>query len=206
MRNELRDEVTDAIKRECADIGFEKRANLFFTKTLTPDTIGVLAFNVTKVGNWLISPSVAVRHQPLEGLLAELAEEKFHPYLSGTLVCPLGGVPPLNDLLWFELTPNTDPLTRISEMMSTVKTAALPWMERHSSLDAFVQDLKTYRFGDRDSVRLRLPLAHYLNNNDAVARTLLIDGLKEIENEGGPVSEKYRRVAERLLTRMIQPQ
>ena len=98
----LQAELMPILKQQCAAIGFEKRAQIYFTRDLTPDTIGVLAF-VFNQRMRIVSLSVAVRHQPLERLLAELAGEDFHPYLSGTLTCPLGHVPPLNELTWYEI-------------------------------------------------------------------------------------------------------
>ena len=63
-------------------------------------------------------------------------------------------------------------------------------------------DLPTYRFADRDSVRLRLPVAYYLKNQVGLAKDLVEAGLREIGNEDEPVSRRFRHVAEALLTRI----
>ncbi len=93
MDKNLRTRVMAAIETECANIGFERRAAIYFTKELTTKTLGGMAFVFGKDEDMLVSPSVVVRHQPLERLVSELTGERFHPYLSGTLACPLGDVP-----------------------------------------------------------------------------------------------------------------
>jgi hypothetical protein len=149
-----------------------------------------------------VGPSVGIRHQPLERLVAELVGEKFHPYLSGTKTCPLGHVPPYKELLWFDFPVDIDVRQRVNEMFTIIKETAIPWMKRHRSLESFIEDLQTYRFASRDSVRVRLPAAYYLNNQYYLARSLVTKGLEEVGEQSGPVSDQYRRFAEALSARL----
>ena len=203
MEQHLRAEVMSAIETECVNIGFKKRASIYFTSEFTPDTIGLLAFVFGKDGDMLVSPSVAVRYQPLERVLAELTGEKFHPYLSGTLACPLCHVPPRDELLWFEFPERVDAPHRVREMVSIIAETAVPWMERHQDLDSFIKDLQIYRFANRDQVRLRLPVAYYLMNEDELARSLVMKGLEEIGDDSDPLSTQYRKFAKALLARLL---
>lgn len=149
----------------------------------------------------LVSPSVAVRYQPLERLVAELTGEKFHPYLSGTLTSPLGNVPPNRELCWFFFPADADPGPPVREMFGIIKGSAVPWMERHRSLESFIDDLKA-NFATGDSKRLRLPAAYYLKGECDLARALVMQGLERIGDGSGPVSTQYRRFAQALLARL----
>jgi hypothetical protein len=202
MEKNLRIELMAAIEVECTNVGFKKRTNNYFTRKLTTDTLGLIAFNFVKDGNMVVVPSVAVRHQPLERLIAELKGEKFHPYLGGTLASPLGHVPPLNKLLWFQFPIDIDPNQRVQELVAVIRDVALPWMERHRNLESFIDDLKDYSFADRDQMRVRRPAAYYLNNQHDIARSYLMEGLEEIGDRSGPVSNQYRHFAEALLARI----
>ena len=150
----------------------------------------------------LVIPSVAIRYQPLELMLAELTGEKFHPYLSGTLTCQLGHVPPRNELLWFEIPPQVNARERVQEMFVIIAESAVPWMERHRDLDSFIEDLQTYRFANRDQVRLRLPVAYYLKGEAELARSLVMKGLEEVGEDSDALSTQYRKFATALLARL----
>jgi hypothetical protein len=203
MNRDLRAEIMTAIEQQCGNVGFRRRASVYFTKSLNADTIGVLAFVPNKDEQILVVPSLAVRYQPLERLVAELTGEKFHPYLSGTLACPLGHVPPLQELLWFYFSADEDPTARLQEMFRIVEQIAIPWMERHPDLDSFIKDLQSgYRFAHRDSVQLRLPAAYYLKKDFSRARSLALKALEEIGEQDGPVSSRYRKFADSLLARL----
>ena len=152
--------------------------------------------------DFFLNPSVAVRHQPFERLLSELTGEKFHPYLSGTLACHLGDVPPLDDLLWFWFPDDIDVEARVQEMFRAVKEVALPWMELHRDLSSFIKDLKDFHFGNPDSKRLRLPLAHFMNGDLETAQSLVTKYLAEIGTDSDPISQRYRMFAENLMARM----
>jgi hypothetical protein len=170
MEKNLRISTMAAIEAECTNIGFKKTDDNYFTRELTVDTLGLLAFNFVKDGNMFVVPSVAVGHQPLQRLIAEVKGEKFNPYFSGTLASQLGSVPPLNELLWFEFPTDIDPKQRVRELFTVIKDVAVPWMERHRSLESFIEDLKDYSFVDRDQMRMRRPAAYYLNNQHDLAR------------------------------------
>jgi hypothetical protein len=196
-------EIMATIESHCAKLGFQRRASVYFTRSLNADTIGVLAFVPNKDEQILVVPSVAVRYQPLERFVAELTGDKFHPYLSGTLACPLGHVPPLQELLWFYFAADEDPTPKLRKMFGIVEQTAIPWMEQHQDLDSFIEDLQSgYRFTNRDSLRLRLPAAYYLRRDFDRARSLVLQGLNEVGHKDGPGPDKYRAFAEALLTRL----
>jgi hypothetical protein len=202
MDKRLRETIMEDIETECSMIGFRKRANSFFTRELSAETVGVLAFVFGKDGDVVVSPSVAIRYQPLERLLADLASEKFHPYLSGTLACPLGEVLPRRELMWYEFPSHVNPRNRVREMIGVISDAAVPWMEKHQDLDSFIEDLGTYRFASRDAVRLRLPTAYYLKKEYEIARSLVMQGLQDVGEGNDPLTVQYRRFAEALLARL----
>jgi hypothetical protein len=200
---QLRAEVLAAIEAECELIGFKKLAYPFFRRQLSADILGGLSFVLDTDGELIVIPSVSVRHQPLERLLAELCGEKFHPYRGGSLACMLGYVPPLDNYIVFEFPSDADVLSRVREMVGIARETALPWMQRHLDLDSFIADLPNYRFALRDSARLRLPVAYYLKGQFDMVRKVVAEGLAEIGDRNGElVAQPYKRFAETLLARL----
>jgi hypothetical protein len=193
----LRAKVWACIEAECGLMGFDKRAQIFFTKRFGAEVLGGLAFVLDIDGELFVNPSAAVRHQPLERLVADLTGKKFHPYLFGTLGGLIGNIPPLNDFIIFEFPDGTDVASRVGEMFSLIRQVVIPWMERHPDLDSFIEDIKTHGYGGREGRYMRRSVAHYMRQEFGLARNLLSEGLELMHDD-----EDFRRFADALLARM----
>jgi hypothetical protein len=201
----LKNELASLIVKECVRLGYSKHAKLIFSKALGGDSLGVLAFGFGFDNGLFIDPSAGIMNRPIELTLAELTGKKVKQYSPLTLGALLGHVPPLHDVLWYRIQAGETPEREVDRMMGAITTFAVPWIDRHTNLDAFIQDLSTGVGTIKQHSRLRLPVAYYLKKDFETTRRLLIDGLHELGSSvTGPVTTEYREFAERLLARLPQ--
>lgn len=147
-----------------------------------------------------MSPSVGVRHEPIERFVAELTAQKT---IGATLASNVGYLTPDHAYLMFTVVEDSNPTARIQELMSIVTEFALPWVNRDEDLDSFIADMAgSYSYMGRDSARLRRPAAYFLKGEFDKVRQLLSDGARGLDGRDGRVAQEYRRFASSLHDRL----
>jgi hypothetical protein len=181
------------------------RAPTAFTKQIGPDVLGVVTLGVVVLddGTVEVDPSSGVRHEPLERLLAELTGQKHHGYLPATIGSAIGYITPAKRFLIFTpFTTSGDPAPDVQHIVETITRYGFRWMEENQSLDALLHGMVDFKYIGRDGARFRVPLIYYLKGEFEATGRSLEEGLAEVGETPGPVSDQFRRFAKALLNRL----
>lgn len=191
--------ITASAKSSFGVFGFKKRSGHIFTLNISDDTIGWLGLNrgILKSEEVIeINPVIGIRHQPTEKLLAEVLEEKFHPYTPPTVSIHLGYVTPKKDYVPWLFPYNKNPEKQIEVLADDVKSYGLPFMQSNKELKALTQAAENQGLGIPEQTKYRLPVMHYLLGNKDHANTLINKELKNEENRKDSAAQYFRRFAE----------
>ena len=203
MVQSLKAELTGLIVEACSALGFKKRKGLYFSRQISPETVGLIAFGFGNDDGLFVDPSAGLIHEPIERLVTELAALPRDPYRV-TLGAYLGNIPPVRGrVLWYRVPEGGTAHDLVDEMMTSVKGIAVPWLEEHTTIDSFIRDLEAGIATLREPARLRLPLAYYLKSEFETARKILQDTLQEMRVKPPKlIVADYPAFAARLLGRM----
>lgn len=173
---------------------------MYFT-SLNQDVIGIV--HLTRVAGrtaiWVdVDATVAVRHQPLEKKLAEIMGEPFRQYDPGTLATHLGYIMPQGRLTTWAFTPETHIPTRLTEMLDAIEEFGLPFMRKHSTLDAIVKSMESGEFTVDILQWFRLPVAYHILGENALAKKFVEERLQEMKNYKFMLEDQFRKFARNL--------
>jgi Tat protein secretion system quality control protein TatD with DNase activity len=188
----------DLLRSPLGEIGFRKRAGGVFTIPLTDTVIGRVGLGwATKgmaAGQALVYPTIGVRHQPLERIVAGLLGEEFHPYDPPTLAAPIGNVMPERRFEQW-LIGGEDSGAQAESMVRAIVEHGLPYMRSHSDPEA----LRAAMEADlRHPLEYRLPVLLALLGEHAAAREAVDRHLAELGDAQNPYAEEYRAFAARF--------
>jgi hypothetical protein len=184
--------------------GRKKRSPISFTRELTPEVTGIvtLGANVYDDATLQIDPSVGVRHERVERLLAELTGQNHRGSLAATIGSAIGYLTPRKQFLIFApFSVEDDPVPGAQQIVATIKRYGFTWMEENQTLDAMMKAMSDFKYVDRWHARFRMPLIQYLLGDYEAARVSVERGLVEIGDSQGPLSDQFKRLAEGLLER-----
>ena len=204
----LADKVAVLAKDRLADLGFKKRAGAIFTKDLDTDVLGWLGFNAATEhlpkGVVEINPVVGVRFQQVERVVADLEGIDFHPYLPATISSPIGYLMPERKYKgWIVDTNAAGALEAVTDLVTTIETAALPFMDSARNLEMlpkFVDEVG----GFEHQLRYRRPVALMLAGDPARALKDLDGSVERLGARNDPAATRFRRFAERLRRRLVE--
>ena len=186
--------------------GWRKRSGEIYTIDLAPEVIGWLGLNraVGRGGSWMtVNPVIGVRHQTLERTLADLLEEKFHPYNPPTIRVNLGYLMPGQTVAQWGFGPGEDNASRVRDLVESVRRHGLPFLQATTSLRSILDKLldPTSSFGINIQTAFRVPVAYLLLGDHASARSYL-DKQVRLLGQSQVDEEEYRRFAENLSRRL----
>ncbi len=190
--------ITDSAKSSFGAYGFKKRSGQIFTQKISDETIGWLGLNrAVLISDKLIeiNPVIGVRHQPTEKLLAEVLEEKFHPYIPPTVSIHLGYVTPKMDYTPWFFPINKNPSKQIDILAEAIKSYGLPFMHSNKELKTLTLATENQGLGILEQTKYRLPVMHYLLGNKEYANIIINKELKNKEKRKDLAAQYYRKFA-----------
>jgi hypothetical protein len=182
-------------------LGFTKRADLVFTSSLAPSVLGWVGLNTASKhlpsGVVAVNPVVGVRHQALEGLLAQLLGEPAHRYLPPTISTPLGYLMPERTFMSWPIDTRPGSIAGIHELGTAIAESGLPFMVRAGNLEG-LRRLLDEGYGPAHQTALRLPLARLLSGDEEGALATAHRYLDGLGDRTDPAAAAYRRFADSL--------
>ncbi len=202
----------DAMLREAvgpllAELSFKKRQGQIYTLEVADDVLGWLGLNLATEhyprGVVEVNPMVAVRHQGVERLVAELLGENFHPYVPPTVGTPLSYLmPEAYFRTWVLGGPDT--AERARDMAAAVTRYGLPWMRAGASLQTLCRSLIEGDALLEHEEFYRRPVALLLAGDVAGAAAWLDRLLAEVGDDTDAFSVEFRGFAAALRYRLAE--
>jgi len=188
--------------------GFAYLGRYWYTKPLSAEATGIVSLPLTSYRDdpaVYVTPSIAVRHERLERLVAELCgkpQDKFLPSSIGTSLVRLTnvkehGLPSLH--------PAPDIQQQIAQLVSVIYNYGFSWMEENHTLNAILQGSLEFKYSSRPHARFRIPTIYYLKGDPDSAHFWVERGLAEIGPDQNIYADQYRRFATALVARLGAP-
>lgn len=185
--------------------GFTYRGRSWYERPLGSETTAIvtLASNTYRGDSAIyINPSLGIRHERLEELLAELSGHQLGKYPAATISTSLGYVSPDGKHALYSFTPGDELSAKVKGLVRTISKDGLAWMLKYETLDSLLEGLVTFKYSPRDQARLRIPLVHYLVGDYDSARLSLQEEGDQLAANHDVYSDQYRRLAQGLSTRL----
>ncbi len=165
---------------------------------MDPDALGWLGLNRAVNqgdGVLVINPVVGMRSQPVERLVAELTDEKLHPYLPPTVTRHLGYLMPEVSYVPWLFARLPDAAVIAGRMARAVKEHGLPFMSRNADLAALVETMASSKHGIPDQTAYRLPVGCFLLGRYDAAEEHLRRWQSHLGSRQDPAAGGYRSFA-----------
>lgn len=191
--------LDDAVKGRLLARGFRKRAGLVYTREAVPGVLDWVSFNTASkyepAGRLEINPIVAVRHQQIARMVADLRGTEFHAYAGTTLGTSIGYVMPEGRYLAWRWSVDEDDV--IDQLMGAIERYGLSFIEGHRALSCVVADDMQDYVRDRE---FDIPVAHLLlGDADRAAELVRVERNALSDDRTDPWAVMYRRFADALL-------
>lgn len=181
--------------------GFTYRGRSWYERPLSSETtaIATLASDTFRGDSAVyINPSLGIRHERLEQLLAELSGYELGKFPPATIGISLGYATPTGKHIMYPFTPG-EVSAKVKDLVQTISKDGLSWMQKNQTIDAIHDALAKFKFATRDSARFRIPLVYYLKGDYESACVATRRGLEEIGANQDVYSQRYRHFANALL-------
>lgn len=180
--------------------GFTKRIAGLYTVQLAADVLGWIGLNqATKVHGLLeVNVIVAVRHQAIEKLLAEMKNVEYHSYAPPTVGTHIGYVMPEKKYHpWFYSAQDDIP-SLVGDMVQAIVTYGLPFMHSLLELPKVTEALISNRYDYIQHNAYRIPVALTLLGRYGEAKDYLDEMERELERGIQIYKPDYRQFLENL--------
>lgn len=193
------DETTKAL----TNLGFRKRSGGIYTWPISDDVLGWLGLNRASrhlpTGVVEVTPIVGVRHQEVERVVAEMRDERFHPYLPPTVNLPLRMlIPSVRSERW--ILDRADPFIGAERLADVAAKFVLPFYHSVSTLPE-ICDLLDRGIGHEHQLIYRRPTAWQLLGKADHARTLIDSAEEELGDRNDAAAAEFRAFAARFRRR-----
>ncbi|WP_026556263.1 hypothetical protein [Arthrobacter sp. 35W] len=135
--------VAPLVKAPMLALGFRKRAGLIFTMEVAPGFLGWVSIatraQYMSEPRWAGQPNIAVRHQEVSRIAAQLAGREYHPYHVPQIGNPLRYLTPHrgNPLQWEMGTfPGAD--LNAQDMVDAIRDYGLPFIRKYATNEAML--------------------------------------------------------------------
>jgi hypothetical protein len=188
-------------------LGLKEREGLVFTWKLhgADDVLGWLglgkATSGLKKGEARIHPSIGVRHQDVERLVAELRDEKFHSYRPMTYFWPLYGLMPQSGYFTWDVTSTPADAPVAEDLANAVEQYGFPFVQSLSSLDELIAAFEAQKMLHQQDI-FRLPAALFLAGDLARATEVIERELLKLGDRTDAAAMEIQAFAPRMLERI----
>lgn len=187
----------------CA-LGMHKRNQGFFTRPVVEHVIGIASLNTATKYGFLINPIIAVRYQPLERLVATLADRKFDEWGVGTIAQPIGYLSPPYMFRQWKFEEGRDNAATVSEMVHEITTVGFRYMEENSTLEKMCERIAVDRHFIMGSDVYQLPVGYMMLGHFDDAEKIVRNELAKIAAYKKPTIEEHEAAqGEKLLPEVI---
>jgi len=199
---QLAKDITRAVKEKLHAFGFRKRADSFFTKEWSEETLGWVGLTeiVVRYNSLLeVSPYIGVRNQPLEKVLADLTGQKFHTYNPPTMATQLGYLMPQMDYTSWEFEKHTNIASEVEVMVTAIIDYGQPFIDTHQTLHSLCEAMIDAGYGTCHPYAYRIPTAYFLLGEKKLAKDFLTTQLEELAKKDSLAADDYKQFANKLL-------
>jgi hypothetical protein len=189
---------------QLAQIGFQRRRTDIFTVTVNEEVVGWLGLNKALYhGSILqVNPVVGVRHQKLESRVAELLDQRPHPYIPASISTNVGYLTPEKRYLVWSFQEGVNCESVVFEMIAAIEKFGRPFMQQTSTLAAISTALFNSKRGTPpDQLDYRIAAAADLLGKHAEAEAFVVSKLRELENRSDEAADWFRRFATKIRER-----
>jgi hypothetical protein len=188
-----------------ANIGFKKRKEGIYILPLTDDISGWLGLQRTwRAPNLEIFPTVSLNCQSVERKLRSLAAWFGPDPLPTGISQHLGYLMPKHTYtVWtFRLGKNVS--AKVADLVSSVEKFGIPFMEKHTTLQALCETMASGMVGTTEQVVYSLPVGLYLLGRREEALAYLEAELRKLGTANHDAAKLYRRFAEAFSQELCQ--
>lgn len=194
----------EAVVAPLEKLGFKRRpGGNVFTRQTTADTLGWLGLNISSEHlaplAIAVNPMVGVRFEPVEKLVAELRESKFHAFTPPTLRCSLGYLTPDSSYRSWSIE-HSALESQIAEMVGEIRTYALPLYDSNTQLEDFDSLLALGMLADDSRTPYRRCAAAMLLGRTSEAVEMAEAAVRAFGELSNPAWDEFRRFAGNLQT------
>lgn len=180
-------------------LGFTKRTAQIYTLDVGDNALGWLGLNRATEGRSKgekeVNPTVGLRHQQVETIVAKCRRERFHRYLPPTVSSSLGYVMPERRYRSWILRDNGD--DSASEMLTAIETYGISFMRSIRNVKELLKLLDSGQ-GLRHQTAYRRPVAAYVCGDIEGAVSRLTEEVDALGARDDAASREYRAYADEL--------
>ena len=183
--------------------GYRKSKLGIFIKTGGPGLLMWLGLNRAKRSGLVeINPVVGIRHQGVEGLVAELNGEKADQVVPATAAMNVGYLSQADRYREFLFGGGRPDDEVASELTNTVLSAGTRFLHENEDLTGLINTLSTSKRLNPEQTAYRLPVALFLAGSADEAVEALYARLGQIAGRMDPAGTRYVTFAARLRDRI----
>ncbi|MHC4621275.1 MAG: hypothetical protein ACYTEQ_26305 [Planctomycetota bacterium] len=193
--------VMPIVRERLEKLGMRKRRGDYYTLELNSEVIGIVDLSPSHYnrGRLLtINPIIGVRHQPLEKLLAELKEEKFHSYIPPTILIPIGYLMPSKSFITWKFMFDINYEVIVDDMINAIKKYGFAYMDDHKTLEAIFDSI-IYGYRKDQPTWYLIPVGYYLLGDSKKAKKYINNKVNEIRDYPDMILKNYQKFASNLL-------
>lgn len=177
-----------------------------YSRKITNEATGVVGLNTATKYGFSINPIIGIQYLPLEYLLAELEERKFHPTKSGsTIACPIGYLGPARMFWEWKFEEGRDNAATVAEMVGEITTVGFCYMEQNCTLEKVCERIAVDRHFTMWSDIYHLPVGYMMLSRFDDAEKVVRDHLANIAAHRPPTIEEHEaQQGEKLTARALE--
>ena len=199
----------DALRGPMTEAGWQSRAAGWFSRSLGPDHLGVVAVGVASkyasAGAADVTAYVGLRVEAVEAVVSNICESKRTDYRERTAVTGLGYLMPENR--WREWPIDAESATSVAiELCNAIESSGLPWLRTLATdADELLAQIKASPGFDQATglTRYAVILAQAGRVDDAMGS--VNERSAALEGRSDPAAEVTRRAIDRLRGWLVSP-
>ena len=197
----LIDDVFATVRVKLIAVGMKKRAGRTYTLKVSEEVLGWLGLGrVYRRRESVLSviPTIGIRYQSLEKLLAEARGEKFHSYFPPTIGQQIGYLMPQAEYVTWDFTFDGNINRGVEEMVQAIKDYGFLFMEKYADFVALQEAIIHREYGFNDELDYRIPIVYLMQGSKEQAANFIEGRMKKLESRDDEAAKAYRDFATRF--------
>lgn len=198
-----------ALRAPMTEAGWQPRAAGWFTRSVSPEQLGVIALGVASKdkteGSADVTAYVGLRVEAVETVVADICESTRTDYRERTAVSPLGYLMPENR--WRDWHIDIESAARVAgELCGAIQSSGLPWLRTVAAdAEALLAQVKASPAFDQATglTRYAVLLAQSGRVDDALG--FITQRATALGDRSDPAAEANRRAIDRLRDWLVSP-
>ena len=206
LGKKLIDDVFAAVRVQLTAAGMRKRSGQIYTFEVSKEALGLVGLSrVFRRTERVLSvnPTIGIRYQPLEKLLAEACGEKLHSYFPPTISQQIGYLMPQAEYVTWDFTFDSDIEKGVEEMVRAIKDCGFSFMKKYADFEALQGAILNREYGFNDVLDYRIPIVYLMQGSQEQAASFVDGRVKQMASRDDEAAEAYRGFAAGLKQMMI---